>query len=208
MMMRMLPVLAALDANGDGKISTEEINNATAALKKLDKNKDGELTTEEMRPNFASMGRGGPPGGFGRGASGDRPERGRPDGDRAGRGRPDGDRPDRGGPDGDRGGRGRPDGDRASRGEGGPRGGVDPAMAKRMFEQRDKNNDGKLSGDEIPPQMAGRLQQIDTDKDGSVSKKEIEAMMSRFKGQRRPGGARSRPGAAPGGQKPRRPEAE
>jgi hypothetical protein len=60
-MMTFLPVLAALDANKDGKISAKEIENAAAALKTLDKNGDGELTEEEVRPNFGG-GRGGPGG--------------------------------------------------------------------------------------------------------------------------------------------------
>jgi Ca2+-binding EF-hand superfamily protein len=59
--LRMLPVMAALDADEDGDISSEEIANATAALKTLDKNKDGKLTEDELRPNFG--GPGGP--GFG-----------------------------------------------------------------------------------------------------------------------------------------------
>ena len=48
--MRMIPVMAALDANQDGRISSDEIENASAALKKLDKNKDGQLTIDELRP--------------------------------------------------------------------------------------------------------------------------------------------------------------
>lgn len=71
-MMRMLPVMAALDADGDGVISAEEINNAPAALRKLDKNGDGKLTEDELRPNFPQGGPGGRgfgerggPGGFG-----------------------------------------------------------------------------------------------------------------------------------------------
>ncbi len=65
-MMRMLPLMQALDANGDGVISAKEINNAAAALKTLDKNRDGQLTEDELRPNF---GAGGGPGG-GRGFGG------------------------------------------------------------------------------------------------------------------------------------------
>lgn len=60
-MMRMFPVMTALDADGDGVLSAEEISNATAALRKLDKNGDGKLTEEELRPNFPPGG----PGGFG-----------------------------------------------------------------------------------------------------------------------------------------------
>jgi len=64
--MRMFPVMTALDSDGNGEISPEEIKGAVAALKKLDKNKDGKLTEDELRPNFGDRG----------GASGQRPSRG------------------------------------------------------------------------------------------------------------------------------------
>lgn len=64
------PIIAALDANGDGVIDAGEIKNAVAALMKLDKNKDGKLTSDEIRPAR--------PGG----RQGDRPG-GRPNGDQA-----------------------------------------------------------------------------------------------------------------------------
>jgi Ca2+-binding EF-hand superfamily protein len=47
---RMDPVLAAVDANGDGIISAEEIKNSPSALRKLDKDGDGKLTREEVTP--------------------------------------------------------------------------------------------------------------------------------------------------------------
>ena len=87
--LRMFPVMAALDSDGNGEISSEEIKGAVAALKKLDKNKDGKLTEDELRPNFGGRG----------GASGQRPSRGgegrggqRPSGGGEGRG---GQRPSR-----------------------------------------------------------------------------------------------------------------
>ena len=87
--MRMFPVMTALDSDGNGEISPEEIKGAVAALKKLDKNKDGKLTEDELRPNFGGRG----------GASGQRPSRGgegrggqRPSGGGEGRG---GQRPSR-----------------------------------------------------------------------------------------------------------------
>ncbi|NUN53521.1 MAG: EF-hand domain-containing protein, partial [Planctomycetaceae bacterium] len=43
-------LVLALDTDGDGELSAEEIANAPAALKKLDKNGDGQITREEMRP--------------------------------------------------------------------------------------------------------------------------------------------------------------
>jgi len=64
--LRMFPVMTALDSDGNGEISSEEIKGAVVALKKLDKNKDGKLTEDELRPNFSGRG----------GASGQRPSRG------------------------------------------------------------------------------------------------------------------------------------
>ena len=67
-------------------------------------------------------------------------------------------------------------------------------MMMRMFTQSDRNNDGKLSDDEIPEQMRQRMQLMDSDKDGSISKAEVEAMAARRGG---PGGNR---GGRPGGR--------
>jgi Ca2+-binding EF-hand superfamily protein len=50
MMLARLPLMMALDADGDGEISTSEMNGAVAALKKLDKNSDGKLTLDELAP--------------------------------------------------------------------------------------------------------------------------------------------------------------
>ncbi len=49
--MRFHPVLAALDSNHDGEISSSEILNAPAALRTLDKNRDGRLTEDELIPD-------------------------------------------------------------------------------------------------------------------------------------------------------------
>ena len=70
--MRMFPIMAALDADGNGEISTEEIKAAPAALKKLDKNNDGKLTDAELLPSFP--GGGGSRGGSVRGGRGGAPQ--------------------------------------------------------------------------------------------------------------------------------------
>lgn len=42
------PLFAALDSNGDGMITMEELENAPKLLAKLDQDKDGKLTLEEV----------------------------------------------------------------------------------------------------------------------------------------------------------------
>jgi outer membrane protein assembly factor BamB len=67
-MMATLPVLVALDANGDKEISADEIKNASTALAKLDKDSDGKIVEDEVRPaGSGDRQRGGPPGRPGRG---------------------------------------------------------------------------------------------------------------------------------------------
>jgi hypothetical protein len=46
----MPPLMATMDKNRDGKLSTEEISQAPESLVKLDRNKDGELTPRELHP--------------------------------------------------------------------------------------------------------------------------------------------------------------
>jgi hypothetical protein len=65
------PIVAALDANGDGRIDTNELRGAAAALRKLDRNSDGQITADEIPgpgggrqggPRDRPRGGGGPPG--------------------------------------------------------------------------------------------------------------------------------------------------
>ena len=56
-MLKMLPVIKALDVDGDGSLSAEETENAVAALKSLDKDKNGKLTEDELRPSRPQGGR-------------------------------------------------------------------------------------------------------------------------------------------------------
>jgi len=80
-------------------------------------------------------------------------------------------------------------------------------MIARMFEQRDANKDGKLSGDEIPERMRENLSRMDENGDGAIDKSEIEKAMARMGeriGQQR-GGKGDRDGS---GVRPNRPPVE
>jgi hypothetical protein len=55
------PIIRTLDANGDGIISKQEIDNSTALLKKLDRNGDGKISRDEMRPPRDAGGNNPPP---------------------------------------------------------------------------------------------------------------------------------------------------
>ncbi len=58
-MMRMFPVIVALDKDGNGEVSSEERADTVKFLMGLDKDKDGELTRDELMPSFGGRSRGG-----------------------------------------------------------------------------------------------------------------------------------------------------
>jgi hypothetical protein len=70
------PIVAALDANKDGVIDATELANATASLTALDKNGDGQLTRDELMGDRRAEGPGkrGPGGPAGGGRRGPRPQ--------------------------------------------------------------------------------------------------------------------------------------
>lgn len=78
------PVVAALDADRNGVISAEEIENSPEALTELDKNGDGDLTPEELHPRRGRGGR--PPEGGRQGGQGGPPPEGGPRGGQGGPG--------------------------------------------------------------------------------------------------------------------------
>ena len=92
---------------------------------------------------------------------------------------------------------------RGGGGQRGGRGGFDPAQ---MFERSDANKDGKLTRDELPQRMRGRMEQLDTDKDGSVTLEEFRANMRAAFGGGRRGGDGGRGGGNPREGKPDRPQ--
>jgi len=83
-----------------------------------------------------------------------------------------------GAPDGGFGGAGADSGEGGNGGQGSGRGSFDP---EEMFDERDKDMDGLLSGDEISDRMQSRLASMDEDEDGAISKEEFLAAMQRFR---------------------------
>jgi Ca2+-binding EF-hand superfamily protein len=214
MFRRPNPMFQAIDVNGDEVISETELRRAVTALKKLDADSDGNITVAEASPQ------GGPGGPFGdtnqmvdrwmeNDANGDGklqvdevPERmawmlqgADQNNDQAvdraeleqvlGRMR---ERFQGGGPGGG------PGGGRFGPG-GGP--GGDPSEWARNF---DRNNDGRLTPDEVPPPVADMLRtsNADANGDGAVDANELRDAARRM-GERAGGGRGFGPGG-PGGR--------
>ena len=198
------PLMQALDADKDGNLSKAELENATVSLSALDQNGDGDLTHEEISP---SIGRESRRAGNGRG---ERVRRFRGERDRRTErprrpNRPGSDYADsrsrRRGPDGERrrsrGGRRRPEGRqredrRRNRFErGGPEsrqprglGRPNPEQMLRRFLSLDKNGDEKVSREEMPDRLQGMLQRFDKDGDGALNEQELkQAIKRRLRGQ-------------------------
>jgi Ca2+-binding EF-hand superfamily protein len=76
-------------------------------------------------------------------------------------------------------------------------------MMTKLFESRDKNGDGKLTGDEIPERFQDKLKVVDKDGDGAITKAEFASVAGRMEEAmgKRPG----KDGNSGGGVKPKRP---
>lgn len=216
------PLLAAIDKNGDGELSEEEIDGAIIALKTLDRNKDRRLDASELRPNMpvmmgsGMMGGGFPPGGPEGGRGGN--NQGGPGAmlermlamDANGDGRLSADElPERMKPmlersDANKDGfldRGELQAIAAQRlpqpGQGGPEGGRPPGgnpgeFFGQMMERADQNKDGKLSGDELPPFLREQMEALDKNKDGGVDREELQSGMANRMRDGRPPGQQIR----------------
>ena len=75
---------------------------------------------------------------------------------------------------------------------------------EQIFDDRDENMDGLLTGDEISERMQSRVEQMDENEDGAISKEEFLAAMQRFRSSRQGGGGEG--GAPRGGGDAGRPE--
>jgi Ca2+-binding EF-hand superfamily protein len=200
------PLFAAIDTNGDGKLSSDEIAAASESLKKLDKDGDGIVTREEV--GGAAMPAGGRPGQPTTGRTAQtraNPQAGgRPDpaamiarNDKDGDGKISKDEApewmkqgfDRFDTNGD----GKVDADelKASManmgnrgaGQGGAGGG---AGLEARIKELDKNGDGKISKDEAPERMQENFDKIDTNGDGFITLEEFKAMMQKMGAGRKP----------------------
>lgn len=159
------PMFAAIDANGDGVITTKELRKAVAALKKMDTDRDGNITLAEVNAQVMPAGVGGP--GVGRGGQ-------------------SGGRNNFGGPAGFAG-----------------RDGFEQQQIGQQLMQNDRNGDGRLTPDEVPPQLRNSLRGGDTNGDGTIDDQELQAitqrMSERFRGGRPlPPGFDPRPGTGQG----------
>jgi hypothetical protein len=209
------PIIQALDLDGDGELSADEIKEASTNLLKLDKDKDGTLSREETRPPHPG-GEGGPGGRGPRGPGGP----GGPEGEERGPGRgPRG--PGRGpddGPRGDRGdqrGPGGPGGPGDDRGP--PRHGKPPEIGHVLppfvRDEISLTDDQKKQIEALESDVKDKLTKILTPE----QKAQFEDLLQRGPGEpphRGPGGPGGR-GAGPGGRpeqggdrppRPRRPE--
>jgi Ca2+-binding EF-hand superfamily protein len=190
----------AIDADGDGTITTRELRRAVVALKKLDADGDGNLTRDEALA---------PP-----------PMGGMPSRD-PGRGGPDAEveammRHDRNG-DGrltedevppqlaqqlagaDANGDGAIDRIELQAALSNPQRGGDPRQGPDMM-QYDRNRDGQLSPDEVPTNLRGMLRGSDADANGKIDANELQSIQQRLN-ERARGGRRLPPGMeiGPGG---------
>lgn len=214
------PLLEALDADRNGELSKEEIENAVVALKTLDKNSDGKLDGAEIRPNFEGMGRGFGEGGPGGGGGNPQEMVDRMmamDANKDGKLSKDeiperlqsmltrSDKNSDGSLDKDEilatsrermGGPGAP----GFGGPGGPGFGGGNPLAQ-ILERSDSDKDGKLSADEAPDFLKDRFAQIDTNSDSFLDKAELEAAAERMRG-RGPGRGEGGRGEGGRGQRP------
>ena len=92
-------------------------------------------------------------------------------------------------------------------GQPGANGAPGKEMMARMFEQRDANKDGKLTGDEIPERMQQNLARMDENGDGAIDKSEMVKAMAKM-GDRAGQGRGSKGDKDGAGVKPKRPSAE
>ena len=175
------PLMQALDADGDGTLSAKEIRAAVKALMKLDLNHDKQLTPDELVPGGG--GGMGAAGLFGGGAA----EHGAAAGAGAAAGGAVGPGAAGGVGAGALGGAAGAFGNPGALGAGGaggnggrggafnrPPGSGLPLSANRIM-AFDKNRDGRVTQEELSPQLWAAMQRFDLNRDGAVDALELQA---------------------------------
>lgn len=185
-------LFAALDLDGDGVISKAELKKASLSLKKLDTDKDGQLTLEECGDNGVAAG--------GAAANDQTQWIDRimaKDKNKDNKLTPDelnenerqmlqgADQNNDGAVDrqelavmGNKGNANGPGGNFAGGGNGVGMGRGNEAMGR--FFQYDRNGDGRLTADEVPPQMLGMLRGGDLNGDRAIDAAEMQAIIARL----------------------------
>jgi len=160
------PLMQVLDIDGDGTLSKKEIGAAAKSLRKLDANRDGKLTPDELQPAEAAgmnMGGNAVPGfgapGAADGAAGNAAD---------------------GAANGAAGNAGFGAAGNTFGGAGGfARPGSGLPLQSNQLMGFDKNRDGRVTRDELPPQMQVLLNRLDLDRNGSLDVRELRAAAGR-----------------------------
>ena len=193
---QMIDRMFESDKNSDGKLAKDEVSGRmAAAFDRMDANEDGFVTKDEARSMMSGLQGGG--GAAGRGGPG-----GQGGGPGGGRGGPGG---QGGGPGGGRGGPGGPGGGRGGPGgQGGGPGGGRGGGASRIMAMMpiiiilDIDKDGEISADEIKV-AAKSLKKLDKNNDGKISMEEMSPDFSQMMGRGGDGGRGGGPGGGRGG---------
>lgn len=181
-------IFKALDADGDGTISADEIANAAETLKALDTDGDGAISRQETMPQGAGQGFASGPGAqikiylkrLDTNGDGKLTEDEVPEGFKAQFGTLDAD------------GDGSLDESELEQGMSSLTGGGaqgDPEKALKAAMKHDKDGDGKLSADEAPEAFSQFFDQFDKDKDGLLDEDELKAAAPALAGAAIGGGA-------------------
>lgn len=70
------------------------------------------------------------------------------------------------------------------RGAAGAGGGIGRRIGDRLVKRFDRNSDGKVTRDELPPRMARRFEELDSDRNGSLDGEELREVLRRVRGGR------------------------
>ncbi|MBL8809025.1 MAG: hypothetical protein JNM43_02510 [Planctomycetaceae bacterium] len=152
---RIAALIKRIDANGNGRIDRDEQSRFPQLAAILDRNRDGRISDDEIK-------------------GADLPQvmpRMLEGGDsKKGRNRNDETMNKKGNS---------PESDAAKRPNANAKGRSGMDNPGEMFGQLDRNADGKLSADEMPPRMKANMESADSDNDGSISQQEFQAALRR-----------------------------